>query len=377
MPYPGEHSCRLIEPIKGAPTKRKNGDREHNGKKYDVIYQQQKGKWEDQAFRYPKETWKADEARNHCKSHNGILFEPASDAKEGMMDTGNTIMIGAFTHNSTVADNEPDWGSVDKTKLPRAAFADQGEPDKKSTWGYPHHWVKDGSGEDENGVYTTGTMYLHRGGLGAAWAAANGARGGEKAKKSVLDHLDSHRKAIGMGEENQKKKGDQSTMEIVTKESLRAAYPDVLSEIETEAFDKGHTEGLAKGRIEGAETERIRIKDVESQSIPGHEALIESLKYDGKTTGPEAAVKILNAEKAIRSNMKDRIISDRIDPIRQPAPPVGGGDGVDPNLPVEERAKQKWDKDPVIREEFRQNFASYLAFLRQEEAGNVRILKKG
>ena len=65
MPYPNEHACRLAEPIKGAPTKRKNGDREHNGKKYDVIYQLQKGKWEQQAFRYPKETWTADEARSH------------------------------------------------------------------------------------------------------------------------------------------------------------------------------------------------------------------------------------------------------------------------------------------------------------------------
>jgi len=33
----------------------------------------------------------------------------------------------ALTHNSKLADNEPDWGSVDKTKLPRNAFADQGE----------------------------------------------------------------------------------------------------------------------------------------------------------------------------------------------------------------------------------------------------------
>lgn len=66
MPYPNEHACRLKEPIKGAETRRANGEREHNGKKYDVIYQKQKnGKWEDQAYRYPKKTWQATEAKKH------------------------------------------------------------------------------------------------------------------------------------------------------------------------------------------------------------------------------------------------------------------------------------------------------------------------
>lgn len=107
----------------------------------------------------------------------------------------------AFTHNSTVDENEPDWGSVDKTKLPRSAHADQGEEGKKSTWGYPHHWVKDGSDPDEDGIYTKGTMYLHRGGLAAAWAAAQGARQEGEASQAIKSHLNAHRKDIGMGEE--------------------------------------------------------------------------------------------------------------------------------------------------------------------------------
>ena len=106
----------------------------------------------------------------------------------------------AFTHNSTLARSEPSWGSVDKTKLPQAAFADHGEADKKSTWGYPHHWVQNGGNEDANGIYTTGTMYLHRGGLRAAKAAAGGARSGQGASAEVKTHLDEHAKAIGMGQ---------------------------------------------------------------------------------------------------------------------------------------------------------------------------------
>lgn len=90
MPMPTEHSCRLLEPRDGAPTRRANGEREHEGKKYDVIYQQQEDKkWAEQAYRYPKETWKAPEARVHCKSHDGILFEPASgDEKPESKESG-------------------------------------------------------------------------------------------------------------------------------------------------------------------------------------------------------------------------------------------------------------------------------------------------
>lgn len=164
-------------------------------------------------------------------------------------------------------------------------------------------------------------------------------------------------------------------MDKITKEEFKVAYSDLFTEIWGEALAAGLSDGITKGKIEGAEAERKRIKDVEDQLIPGHEALIESLKYDGKTTGPEAAVKILNAEKKIRADMVGKISADSIKPVAQPNPPVGG-DGVDPNLPVEERAKQKWDKSPDIREEFHDNLSAYVSFLRQSEAGNVRILKK-
>jgi HK97 family phage prohead protease len=102
-----------------------------------------------------------------------------------------------FAHNSTLADSEPTWGDVDKAKLPQVAFARKGESDKKSTWGYPHHWVSDGEVGD-NGVYTSGTMYLHKGGLNAAWSAAQGGRTGQEAEAAVKSHLEAHRKALGL-----------------------------------------------------------------------------------------------------------------------------------------------------------------------------------
>ena len=107
----------------------------------------------------------------------------------------------ALTHNSTLAKTEPAWSSVDKTKLPLKAFVPNKvgtDKTKKSTWGFPHHWVTGGSTGGDLGIYTSGTMYLHKGGLIAAWAAANGARSGSQAGANVKTHLNAHRKAIGL-----------------------------------------------------------------------------------------------------------------------------------------------------------------------------------
>lgn len=173
-------------------------------------------------------------------------------------------------------------------------------------------------------------------------------------------------------------KGGKSEMkDEVTKESFRVAYPDIFQAIFAEGFDKGLADGKDQGKKEGAESERTRIQGVEAQLMPGHEKLIMDLKYDGKTTGPEAALKILAAEKNLRQGIVDNLAADAIQPIAQPTPPVVDGEGVDPNLPVEEKAKQRWDKSPKIREEFSNNFNSYVAFLKHEEAGHVRILVKG
>lgn len=87
---------------------------------------------------------------------------------------------------------------MDKGKLPRIAFARKGEAGKKSTWGFPHHWVQGGGKPDANGSYTTGTLYLHKGGLRAAWSAANGGRSGKPAEAAVKGHLRRHMSALGL-----------------------------------------------------------------------------------------------------------------------------------------------------------------------------------
>ena len=87
----------------------------------------------------------------------------------------------------------------------------------------------------------------------------------------------------------------------MTRDELVLAYPDICASLRKEATDEGYKAGFAKGKEEGiaqgAEFERSRIRAVEEQLIGGHEVLIQALKYDGKTSGPEAAVKVLAAEK--------------------------------------------------------------------------------
>jgi hypothetical protein len=97
-----------------------------------------------------------------------------------------------FTHNSTLAKNEPKWSAVDKPKLPNVAFAD--EKDRS----YPHHWVDGGGSPDSKGRDTTGTMYLHKEGLNAAYSAAMGGHTGKKADAAIIAHLEAHRKALGL-----------------------------------------------------------------------------------------------------------------------------------------------------------------------------------
>ena len=142
-----------------------------------------------------------------------------------------------FSHNSELAKSVPSWGSIDKTKLPRAAFAEHGEAGKKSSWGYGHHWIQGGGNPDKNGVYTTGRMFLHKQGLGVAFAAANGARSRQDASPSVTAHLRSHRRAIGV-----EKMGSKS--------NYRKDFDLLAKSLSLESTTKGLSLALAERELE-------------------------------------------------------------------------------------------------------------------------------
>lgn len=72
----------------------------------------------------------------------------------------------------------------------------------------------------------------------------------------------------------------------------------------------GLAQGLAQGRTEGAAAERDRIAAVRAQTLPGHEALVDTLAADGQTTGPQAAAAVLAAERNLRETQARAEVSD-------------------------------------------------------------------
>lgn len=87
-------------------------------------------------------------------------------------------------------------------------------------------------------------------------------------------------------------------------EALKVQHPEAFAAIaatgsagQAEAIQNAATAAKAQGYAEGVSAETERVKAVFANSLPGHGALIQELALDGKTTGPEAAAKIIAAEK--------------------------------------------------------------------------------
>jgi hypothetical protein len=70
--------------------------------------------------------------------------------------------------------------------------------------------------------------------------------------------------------------------------------------------------------------------------MPGHEALIEQLAADGKTTGPEAAVQVLAAERAAVAARGQAFVEDAPAPVATSAAPSDK-----PKTDVEKSAEAK------------------------------------
>ncbi|MFS8973866.1 S49 family peptidase [Cupriavidus necator] len=98
-----------------------------------------------------------------------------------------------------------------------------------------------------------------------------------------------------------------TTMSI-TREELAAQSPELLAEIQAES------------RTAGATAERERILGIEAHAMVGHEALIASLKADGKTTPDQAAAQVLGAHRASLAKQATTLAADAPAPL--PAAPT-------------------------------------------------------
>lgn len=200
------------------------------------------------------------------------------------------------------------------------------------------------------------------------------ARGEIPGRPSMQRRAEAVSSRAGAGAPEQSLSNHQEESMKITRDLLEAENPDLLKQIQAEGRAEGEAEtakAVADARAAGATAERERIQAVLEQSMPGHEALVQGLAFDGKTTGPEAAVKVLAAEKAAMADKGKAIRSD----APKPAPASEPGSTSTEGLPVEERAKLAWDKDPNLRAEFGGSFEAYLGFERAVENGTVRIKK--
>lgn len=155
----------------------------------------------------------------------------------------------------------------------------------------------------------------------------------------------------------------------ISAEYIKSEYPGIHQKI----FESGQEAGRAEGKTDGAKAERERILAVKEQAVPGEEALIEELMFDGKTSGPEAAVAVLANHKAKLKNQSKALVEDSAKPVEDAAPPAGAPDLS--KLPSEERAKAEWDTNSDIRAEFG-SVEEYAACLKAEASGQARVLKK-
>lgn len=138
---------------------------------------------------------------------------------------------------------------------------------------------------------------------------------------ATLDTLINTMRAAGVAvviSKNQKAQ-EESTMDLAT---LKAEYPELVQAIHEEAY----AAGLAEGTTAGAAAELERIKSVKAQAMPGHEAKIEELMFDGTSTAAAAALAIVAEEKRLRAKSAEDFRADGSD-LKVSAPEPADGDG--------------------------------------------------
>ena len=150
----------------------------------------------------------------------------------------------------------------------------------------------------------------------------------------------------------------EDTQQTVTLDSLAQDQPALVAEL----------------RAQGAQAERERVLAVQAQALPGHEALIARLAADGVTTGPEAAVAVLAAERALGTQRARTLQDDAPAPVPfAAAPDPSEESGDDASLPIEQRCAARWERDQALHEEF-SSLSAYTAYVRSIDSGRARVL---
>lgn len=184
---------------------------------------------------------------------------------------------------------------------------------------------------------------------------------------------------------------------ITTLAELKAAHPDLVGQLRSEllaAVAADHTTALANARsdgakeavtaarAEGAKGERERILGIEALGLKGHEKLVAELKADGVTTPAEAAIKIVQAEKAAGGTLLTGLAADgKAGAAAAAGAEPSGGAGfdsaavlADTTRSLEDRCKAAFEGDAALRTEFG-SLETLVAYQRATESGQAKIFK--
>jgi ClpP class serine protease len=193
---------------------------------------------------------------------------------------------------------------------------------------------------------------------------------GDAVKRGMADEISTFESLLSGLSGSKTAKGDPYM--AIENGSPAAATPA----IDRDFIAANHPAVFAAIQAEGATGERARILAVQAQAkgFPGHDDLLAEMMADGATSGPEAAVRILAAERSLGDNRLQALRAAAPAPLPHTvAPSDSDEDADDANAPVETRAQTTWDKDPSIRSEFH-TLGAYTAYLRNFEAGRARVL---
>lgn len=160
--------------------------------------------------------------------------------------------------------------------------------------------------------------------------------------------------------------GDMVAKSTITADYITKNFPEIATALTKNSFNEGYKAG--------SENERERIFELEEISMPGHEALLEAAKKDGKTKAADLAVKIVAVEKQRGGNaLKTMAEETAAEPVVTPSTStdVPSAPQVDANAPIEERAEAEWNGNAEIRTEFSDKNA-YIAYRKAEEQGRVK-----
>jgi capsid assembly protease len=155
--------------------------------------------------------------------------------------------------------------------------------------------------------------------------------------------------------------------ERITASFIAEKFPQIAKELRTAGIDAAVSEALA--------AERSRVAALEEIAFAGNDELLSKAKADGMT------VEAFAIEQAKAHKVNQKRYADRIEGDEEALPvvtndPGPGTESLSADAPIEDRAKQTWDRDSNLRAEFGDSFDRYLAFARADESGRARILNK-